>query len=118
MRRGIRQGCALSPLIYAIFSGWIYDQLCERVGEDWAREFVTLYVDDFLLQRLLGKPSDLEFMCRCVRATFTLLVDAGMCKRFEVENDHTGSGRTGKALAETAPCTGKGRSPGSVVSLT
>ncbi|CAE7742391.1 unnamed protein product [Symbiodinium sp. CCMP2592] len=46
--------------------------------QEWADEFVTLYADDFLLQWLLTTTSDLDFLGRCVRAIFSLLVDAGM----------------------------------------
>ena len=59
MQRGIRQGCALSLLNFAIFTGWIFDQLCARVSKEWATEFITLFADDFLLQWSLTQAEDL-----------------------------------------------------------
>ncbi|OLP90264.1 hypothetical protein AK812_SmicGene28184 [Symbiodinium microadriaticum] len=38
MQRGIRQGCALSLLNFAIFTGWIFDQLCAVLGKLEATE--------------------------------------------------------------------------------
>ena len=48
------------------------------VSKEWATEFITLFADDFLLQWSLTQAEDLVHMCRCVRATFDLLQDAGM----------------------------------------
>ena len=68
----------MSPLLFAIFTGWLYDELCLRVGKAWADEFITLYADDSLLQWLIQNTADLEYMCKCIRATFKLLKETGM----------------------------------------
>ena len=78
MQCGVRQGCSLSPLLYAIFTGWIYDIIKDRTDATWARDFITMYADDTVLQWQVRSLQDLHFMCRSVQHTFQALRKVGM----------------------------------------
>ena len=62
----------------AIFTGWLYDQIADRTNASWARDFITMYADDTVLQWQVQRVRDLNFMCECARHTFAVLQEAGM----------------------------------------
>ena len=78
MRRGIRQGCSLSPSLYSIFTIWVFDQLSEITSPEWAQACITLFADDSHLAWLISSQQDLDFACHCIRRTVALFRSVGM----------------------------------------
>ena len=74
MARRVRQGCALSPVLYSI-----YDQLVEGTNEEWASKLATLFADDSHIAFEIESQDDLGFALRAVRKLFELFSTTGMC---------------------------------------
>ena len=78
MKVGVRQGRALSPMRYSLYTIHLIERVAARTSEAWAREFFTAFADDKHLAWRIERVEDLEFVCRCVRITFELLEQDGM----------------------------------------
>ena len=78
MERGVRQGCAISPLLYSLFTAWLLAELKGRTSDCWVDNLVTCFADDTHLAWDIEQPSDLDFVCRSLRATFQLLKECNM----------------------------------------
>ncbi|CAE6945369.1 unnamed protein product [Symbiodinium sp. CCMP2592] len=46
----VRQGCTLSPFLFALFTCLVYDTLAERTNAAWASYALTLFADDTWLR--------------------------------------------------------------------
>ena len=78
MQKGVRQGCALSPYLYALFSCLIYDTLAERTNPEWAARAITLFADDTHIAWTITSVRDLQFVMTCIQHTFQVFRDFGM----------------------------------------
>ncbi len=78
MQKGVRQGCALSPYLYALFSCLIYDTLAERTNPEWAARAHTLFADDTHIAWTTTSVRDLQFVMTCIQHTFQVFRDFGM----------------------------------------
>ncbi|CAE7235660.1 Pol, partial [Symbiodinium sp. CCMP2456] len=75
---GVRQGCTLSPLLYALYTAWLYEQLAAETSEAWAKECLTVFAEDKHLSWDINSIADLAFVCKCVQTTYRLLKSSGM----------------------------------------
>ena len=46
MRRGVRQGCTLAPLLWAVYSAYITHHIADELTMSWVSEHLALYADD------------------------------------------------------------------------
>ena len=79
MQVGVRQGCALSALQYALYTVHLMGRVAARTSQEWAQAFFTAFADDKHLAWHVETLQDLAFVCRCVSITFELLAQDGMC---------------------------------------
>ena len=78
MQKGVRQGCTLSPCLYAIFSCLLYDVLAARTCPQWAAKAITLFADDSHLAWEVNSVADLQFVKHCIQQTFQVFREHGM----------------------------------------
>ena len=78
MEKGVRQGCSVSPMLYSLFTAWLLSELSTRTSDTWIQQLVTCFADDTHLAWTIEQPSDLDFVCRSLRATFQLLRECNM----------------------------------------
>ncbi|CAE6968473.1 unnamed protein product [Symbiodinium natans] len=78
MQVGVRQGCALAPTIYSLFTVLFYRELAKCTSQAWAEKCLTIFPDDKHLHWQIESTGDLQFVCHCVQQTFRLLRQYGM----------------------------------------
>ena len=59
VQRGVRQGCRIAPMLWAISTVLIMRRAAEAIGSSWAREHLTAYADDFHAGEIIHRSEDL-----------------------------------------------------------
>ena len=59
-RRGIRQGCPLAPMLWAIATGSIIRRLQVCNGQQWVEDTLSVYADDFISTMVFDSPASLN----------------------------------------------------------
>ena len=78
MRKGVRQGCALSPLLFTVYTCHLYDVLASRTSVSWAQKAITMFADDTHISWDICSAADLRFLVASIRTTFQTFADFGM----------------------------------------
>ncbi|CAE7633009.1 unnamed protein product [Symbiodinium sp. CCMP2592] len=82
LNRGLRQGCGLAPILWALYSAWVLKQLHDPELLDIARTG-TVYADDKHFSWLIRSGRDVEKAYAAVRYVLTSLHRRGLCVSME-----------------------------------
>ena len=77
LRRGLRQGCGLAPVLWAIYSGWLLKALDRDIVLN-IRDSNTTYADDFLFSWLIRTGRDLENVYQAMKHVLSVLYSRGL----------------------------------------
>ncbi|CAE7285672.1 unnamed protein product, partial [Symbiodinium microadriaticum] len=78
LRRGLRQGCGLAPLLWALYSGWLLRRMDHPDILSIPRA-ATVYADDQHYSWLIRSSSDLEHAYKAIRHVLQQLRQHGLC---------------------------------------
>ena len=78
MQTGVRQGCTLAPLLWALFSVYLLHCIEGKLQSEWPRQAMTLYADDTHCAWELNTLDDLQFLQRSALAIFEVYREHGM----------------------------------------
>ena len=60
MRRGLRQGCSVAPMIYAAWTCRLSKTLEQKLGQGWPQRHLSIYADDKHSFWTIRHPADLD----------------------------------------------------------
>ena len=78
MNRGVRQGCALAPLLFSAVAAYYLRRLSLRTNLEWVQKRATLFADDSHLSWEIGSAEDLNKMQKMIQVTFSLFAELRM----------------------------------------
>ena len=77
MKRGLRQGCSLAPILWSAYSGWVLKRL-HVSGVLNIPRCCTAYVDDFFYEWTVSSGSEMEVVYRAIRHVLAGLREQGL----------------------------------------
>ena len=60
VQRGVRQGCRIAPMLWAISTVLLMRRADAVIGSSWSREHLTAYADDFHAGEIIHRSDDLS----------------------------------------------------------
>ena len=78
MKRGVRQGCTLAPVLFAIFSCYLAEQIGVKTNYNWMKQHLALYADDTHASSMIKTKEDLLFLEHCVLVIHGIFREHGM----------------------------------------
>ena len=79
MKRGVRQGCTLAPLLFTIFTCFLADIIGQRTDRQWMLEHLTLYADDTHASWEIRRDRDLRFVEHSIQTIYAAFQEFGTC---------------------------------------
>ena len=78
LRRGVRQGCILSPALWAMFTAYVMHVMDAHNGVGWTSRHCTMYADDMHFAWQAMSVEQLDGILREIRVVFDVLRTLGM----------------------------------------
>ncbi|CAE7857100.1 Capn15, partial [Symbiodinium necroappetens] len=76
--RGVKQGCPVSPLLFAAFSTMVTRRLDAKLGAKWSQKHLTLYADDRHISSLFHSYPAFDKFTQCLGVVLSTLKQHGM----------------------------------------
>ena len=76
--RGVRQGCRIAPMLWAIATAVIMQRTNQSMGWRWTQDHLTAYADDFHAGERVCKCTDLDRSLWRFGAFLDQLIDASL----------------------------------------
>ena len=78
LRHGVRQGCILSPALWAMFTAYVMRVMDARNGAGWTSRHCTMYADDMHFAWQVASAKHLDGILRDIQVVFDVLRTLGM----------------------------------------
>ena len=76
--RGVRQGCKLAPMLWAAFTGLLFEDLQTKLDSTWVRNMCTAYADDFHAAWEIQSEADFVAARTSLQVFMSTLTNLGM----------------------------------------
>ena len=76
--QGVRQGCAVAPLLWLIFSHLVSEKLAEKIGYQATVDLLNIFADDYHCSGVFHSVWDMEQILSRITALLSTLKEMGM----------------------------------------